>query len=431
MLSAVNSSFRRLQKRESKKQLQSLGNIFLYRRIHRYFFPTQEFEGLFFTVICALNITRFCYAAFGVLTLIAMGLLPPFHAPLEDWLGFAGGFLVLILLVFFLGEFFPRIISNRYPEKVLRFCAPLASFFMFLAFPLSYLLLRFFQPLSNIVYFDYLHEPQTRVKQEIMEIVQQADSSVTLEPLDKKIIESVMEFRNRIAREVMVPRIELFSLPAQTTIKEAAQYLEKEGYSRVPVYKGTIDNIIGVLMYKDILLKYMEYERNHNNQKVLETPIETIMKNVLYTPETKKISHLLQEFRKKQVHLAIVVDEYGGTEGIVTIEDILEEIVGEISDEYDQESELFTRQPDGSWVVDARLSILDVEEQLGLKIPQEGDYDTIGGYIYHRAGTIPTKGFVIDHDEFKIEVLKSSERSVEKVRITPKVTAETKESTGS
>jgi CBS domain containing-hemolysin-like protein len=430
-LSALNSAFRRLQKRESKKQLQALGSRFFYRRIHHYFFPHHEYEGLFFSVICAQNITRFCYAACSVIVLIAMGLLPVFDAPDGEWTGFILGILILFLVLFFFGEFFPRIFGTRYGEKALQICAPPASLFMLLAFPLSYFLLRFFQSLSHVVYFDYLHEPQTKIKQEIMEIVQQADSSVVLEPLDRKIIESVMDFRNRIAREVMVPRIELFSLACQTTIKEAAQLLEKEGYSRVPVYKGTIDNIIGVLMYKDILLKYMEYERNHNDPQILQIPIETIMKNVLYTPETKKISHLLQEFRKKQVHLAIVVDEYGGTEGIVTIEDILEEIVGEIADEYDQEAAPFTRQPDGSWVVDARLSILDVEEQLGLKIPQEGDYDTVGGYIYHRAGTIPTKGFIIDHDEFKIEVMKSSERSVEEVRITPKTLMENKENIGS
>ena len=131
------------------------------------------------------------------------------------------------------------------------------------------------------------------------------------------------------------------------------------------------------------------------------------------------LQYLLQEFRKKQVHMAIVVDEYGGTEGIVTIEDILEQIVGEIADEYDEDEEMFFAQNDGSWIVDARMNILDAEEQLGILVPQDGDYDTIGGYIYHRAGTIPSKGFVIKHDDFELEVLRSSERCVEKVRITP------------
>src|SRR5262249_33403368 len=160
-----------------------------------------------------------------------------------------------------------------------------------------------------------------------------------------------------------------------------AKLLENEGYSRTPVYRTTVDNIVGVLMYKDVLSKYREYEEKGNNPAILNAPIETIQKPVLYTPETKKISQLLQEFRKKQVHLAIVVDEYGGTEGIVTIEDILEQIVGEIADEYDEAEALFIPQSDGSWIVDPRISILDAEEHLGIKFPEEGDYDSIGGYI--------------------------------------------------
>lgn len=125
------------------------------------------------------------------------------------------------------------------------------------------------------------------------------------------------------------------------------------------------------------------------------------------------------------MHLAIVVDEYGGTEGVVTIEDLLEQIVGEIADEYDEdEEELFVAQAGGGWIVDARMNLLDAEEQLGIKFPQEGEYDTIGGYIYHCTGTIPSRGFVIQHDDFEIRVIKSNDRCVEKVRIEPRATLE-------
>ena len=138
--------------------------------------------------------------------------------------------------------------------------------------------------------------------------------------------DEMLRFKDRIAREVMVPRVDVFSLSAETPIKEAAKLIEDEGYSRVPIYRNTVDNIVGVLMYKDILSEYMKYETKDNDSAIIDAPIEKIQKNVLYTPETQKISNLLLEFRKKQVHLAIVVDEYGGTEGIVTIEDILEEL---------------------------------------------------------------------------------------------------------
>lgn len=248
-------------------------------------------------------------------------------------------------------------------------------------------------------------------------MIYEARLKTTLDPHDKKLIVSVITFRERIAREVMVPRVDVFSLSAETSIKEAAKLLKAEGYSRIPVYRNSVDNIVGVLMYKDVLSKFMEYEESGNDNKILEAPIESIIKSILYTPETKKISSLLQEFRQKQVHFAIVVDEYGGTEGIVTIEDILEEIVGEIADEYDLETESVKPQPDGSWVADARTSIFDLEDQIGVRIPQEGDYDTVGGYIFHCTGTIPSKGFTIHHDDFEIEVLSSSERAIEKVRI--------------
>ncbi len=119
------------------------------------------------------------------------------------------------------------------------------------------------------------------------------------------------------------------------------------------------------------------------------------------------------------MHLAIIVDEYGGTEGIITIEDILEEIVGDIADEYDEEKQLLRSLPDGNWIVDAQMSIFDIEEQLDIQIPQEGDYDTLGGYIFHCAGAIPLRGFVIYQDAFELEVLKSNERAIEKVRVKP------------
>ncbi len=238
---------------------------------------------------------------------------------------------------------------------------------------------------------------------------------------DKKLFQSVLTFRDRIVREVMVPRVDLFCLPENCTIRQAAKAMQKEGYSRVPVYKNTHDHIVGVLMYKDILAKYMQNEAEHKGKDFLEQSIEDLAKSVLYTPETKKISLLLQEFRKKQMHLAVVVDEYGGTAGVVTIEDILEEIVGEIADEYDEAEVLVLPTGRGAWIVDGRINLLDLAEEIGIKVPQEGEYDTMAGYVFYRLGTIPKKGVVLHHDDFDIEILSSGDRFVEKVKITPLV----------
>ncbi|MBS0635832.1 MAG: HlyC/CorC family transporter [Verrucomicrobia bacterium] len=247
----------------------------------------------------------------------------------------------------------------------------------------------------------------------IVDIIQEEHA---LDAHDKKLFQSLLTFKDRIAREVMVPRVELFCLPENCTVRQAAQELMREGYSRIPVYKNTQDHIVGVLMYKDVLRKYLE-----GKPEDLDQPIEDLVKNVLYTPETKRISVLLQEFRKKQMHLAVVVDEYGGTAGIVTIEDILEEIVGEIADEYDEAEELVMPSGRGAWIVDARINLLDLAEEIGIKVPQEGEYDTLAGYVFYRLGTIPKKGVVLHHDEFDIEILSSGDRFVEKVKITPLV----------
>lgn len=422
-LTAVISAFRRVHKRDSKKQMKALGNLFFYRPFHLIFFPDHEYESLFFATICGQNVTRFFYAALSVLFLtntkmyLANDISMPLYELSDLWLGLAVLGFVVLSVVF--GDYLPRIFGTRHSDAAIRFCAPLSSIFLFLVFPISFLLLKISKSLSRTVYFDHLHEPASQAKQEIIDIIHEAKLSPTLDSHDKKLIEAVLSFRDRIAREVMVPRVDMFSLSADTTIKEAAKLIENEGYSRTPIYNNTVDNVVGVIMYKDILQKFMEYEQSGNKNEIIDAPIETIQKNVLYAPETKKISQLLQEFRKKQVHLAIVVDEYGGTEGIVTIEDILEEIVGDIADEYDEEEELYIRHPDDSWVVDARMNILDAEEKIGVKIPQEGDYDTIGGYIFHAAGSIPSKGFLIHHDDFDMEILRSNERSVEKVRIRP------------
>ena len=426
-LTSLTSAFRQIYKRDStrKSHGQLLGSekLFFYRPFHRYFFPDNEYEGLFFAAICAQNVARYCYVAVATLFFFSTSFfqMQPSHSTLYDFSWLWIGLIVFsfILFSFLLGEYLPRILGKRLPEKTIRFCSPLSSLFLFLAFPITFIFLKLSKSSLRTIYFDNLSEPEMQAKQEIIDIIHEAELSTGINRQDKSLIESALNFRNRIAREVMVPRVDVFSLPASTSIKEAADRIASEGYSRIPIYRNSVDEIIGVVMYKDILNKYREYEKSGGDSKILQAPIESIQKNVLYIPETKKISNLLQEFRKKQVHFAIIVDEYGGTEGIVTIEDILEEIVGEIEDEYDEEEVLYKAQADGSWIIDARMSIFDTEELLGINIPQEGEYDTIGGYVFHCTGTIPSKGFVIHQDEFEIEIIASNERVVEAVRIKP------------
>lgn len=412
-LTLLISALRRQHRRESKTLFKLLGKRFFYRPLLLFFFPKDDYEGILFSAIVAQNIARFLVISAWTmwLYLVDFGSL--------GWVVTIPLIFLMIVLFFACGDYIPRVMGSKYPVRSTWIGSIISSPFLILAFPVTYLFIQISQAFWHTLNFEHISEPMGAVKQEIFEILQEAKLTKIITPHDRKLIAAVASFQNRIVREVMVPRIDIFSLNASTTIQEAARQLEEQGYSRVPVYKENIDQIVGVLMYKEILTKYMEYQRKDNDLKVLQAPIETILKTPVYTPETKKISNLLQEFRKKQVHFAIVVDEYGGTEGIVTIEDILEEIVGDIEDEYDEEEELYTKISDGSWIADARMSIFDAEEQLGVHIPQEGDYDydTLGGYIFQRAGAIPSKGFTIKLDDVELEVLKSNDRRIEKVKI--------------
>lgn len=429
LLAGLISSFRSLQKRESEKTVKSLGFKFFYKPFHSFFFPEYEFESLFFAISSALNINRFFFTIFSAAYLLSTQTFQQIlvHSnnigSQEITLIWAVLLILLVLFIsFFLGDYLPRFLGTKYPESLINFCAPLASFYLFASFPISFPFLFVARRSPQSLYFDCIDKSDTQAKQEIIDIIKKSVLTEELDTNEKKLISSVLSFCEHITREVMIPRVDLFSIEATTSIKEAVKLLEEEGFSRVPVYEETIDNIVGILMYKDLLKKYMEYEEKGNDSSIIEAPVSSILKTPLYTPETKKIFDLLQDFRKKQTHIAIVVDEYGGTEGIITIEDILEDIVGEIIDEYDDEEEdLYTSLPDGAWIIDPRMSLLDAEEQLGITIPQIGDYDTIGGYIFHCAGEIPSKGFTILNNDIKIEVLKSNERSIEKIRITPRL----------
>lgn len=394
-----------------KTQIEELCDEMRLRTLGRWLFIKKNRDFVNFSLIFTKNLLLICYAITAFTFLFS--LFPEQLKSLKIFISF-----LITLSAFYLADFSIYSLSLLRPKIFFKAAYPFSTLFLILSWPLSSLL---FKLLKNLFPSPKTKEIASfRIKDKILEILHDSEFAPYLDPHDQKLILSVVSFKERIAREVMVPRIDMFCLSADTTIKEAAKSFLSEGYSRIPIYRDSVDNIIGVLYYKDVLNLYAKSTEKKDSLAELSTPIEDLVKPVLYTPETKKISHLLQEFRSKQIHLAIVVDEYGGTEGIVTIEDILEELVGEIADEYDYgEEALFSRLPSGEWIVDAKMGIIDIEEELGIKIPQSPEYDTIGGYIFHRAGTIPSKGWRLHHDDFDLEVLSSDERSIEKIRITP------------
>ena len=280
-------------------------------------------------------------------------------------------------------------------------------------------------PFLKVIQYHYAKKASTPehrklLKDQIYDLIQETLPDKNFEPNDRMLFESILTFKQRIVREVMIPRMDIFALPATTPIKDAAKILIEENYSRIPIYEDSLDNVSGLVLYKDIFNVYME-AIDKNDFKALEEPISTLLTKALYTPETRKISHLLQEFLQKQQHLALVVDEFGAIEGVITTEDLLEEIVGDIADEYDEDEENLFTQQQNSWIVDGRMGLYDIEQNCHVKIPRIGDYDTIGGYIIHRSGSIPNTKLKLSHDDFDLEVLTTTDRQIKKVRITPRL----------
>jgi putative hemolysin len=242
------------------------------------------------------------------------------------------------------------------------------------------------------------------------------EDNADLEKEEREMIASVIELGEQPVREVMVPRIDIVAVPSSATVRDALDRIVDSGHSRLPVYEDTIDNVTGVLYAKD-LLKFL---RDGSQDQ----PAAPLAREATYVPETKKVDELLREMRQRRVHLAIVVDEYGGTAGLITIEDLIEEIVGEIQDEYDLEEAPIEQVSDREAVFDARVSIRDVNDTLDLEL-DDADFDTVGGLVYHELGKVPTVGDEIRVDGALVQVIQTSGRRVKKVRVTKAAAPET------
>jgi CBS domain containing-hemolysin-like protein len=235
------------------------------------------------------------------------------------------------------------------------------------------------------------------------------EGNADLEEDEREMIASVIELGEQPVREVMVPRIDIVAAPAPSTVRDILDRIVESGHSRIPIYEASIDNVTGIVYAKD-LLKFLR----DGNQTA---PVQPLAREPSFVPETKKVDELLHEMQQKRVHVAIVVDEYGGTAGLITIEDLIEEIVGEIRDEYDIEEAMIEEVSDYEALFDARVSIRDVNDTLDLDIEDE-DFDTLGGLLYHELGKVPNVGDEVRVDGAVVTVLTTTGRRVRKVRVT-------------
>ncbi len=245
-------------------------------------------------------------------------------------------------------------------------------------------------------------------EKELQEAINSSEEEGILNEAEGDMLQSIFEFGDTIVREVMVPRTDMVCCPADATLGNFLELIIQSGHSRVPLFEGSTDQIVGVVYAKDLLRNWGANDETLTLTEVMRTPY--------FIPETKRIDALLVDFRTRRVHMAIAVDEYGGTSGLITIEDLLEEIVGDIQDEYDLEVPWLQAQEDGTLLVDARANVEELEEYYDIEIPRE-KFDTVGGYLFHLLGNVPEAGEKITDNGLVLMVEDSDERKVVKVRV--------------
>jgi len=314
------------------------------------------------------------------------------------------GFVVIALL-----QCVAREVALKNPNKLALSMAMALSVITTVFSPVSSLLSLLAKAVSKLFVAKLDREIDEDESDEMRLLVDVNHEEVNLEADEKEMIRGVVGLDETLAREIMIPRIDVVAANKDSSIKEIIEVIVSTGYSRIPIYEETIDNIVGLVYAKD-LLPILE------QGKITKSVVE-IARTPHFIPESKKVDELLHEFQQSKVHVAIVVDEYGGTAGLVTIEDLLEEIVGEIEDEYDAEEPKIDCISDVEAIMNARVSVDELKDIFGVDIEGE-DYDTVGGFVFSRLGRIPSVGDVITVDGISIEILSTVGRRVKEVKIT-------------
>ena len=245
---------------------------------------------------------------------------------------------------------------------------------------------------------------------EIQQVIDESEERGLITPDEGDMIEGIFDLKQTVAREIMIPRTHVVAVPQESSREHVLKTIIESGHSRIPVYNDNLDHIVGILTAKDLLPLWLRGEDDFDISSICRPPF--------FVPETRAIKDLLNELREKKYQMAVIVDEYGGTSGIVTIEDIVEEIIGEIRDEHDVEEEAFLIQQDGSVLVSARVGLDDFEERFEISLPRDG-YDTLGGFITHFLGRVPAKGEEMTYGGFRLLVHGGDQKKITRVLVVP------------
>ena len=340
---------------------------------------------------------------------------PPLSKLFEPWLkgasypvAFVLVVLVTALIMLIFGAMVPETVAAQHSERLSLWLARPLAVIAALLMPLARFSVWMSSGLSRLLGASSSSGMPYVTEEQIKTLVDAGEEEGVIEEEEKDMIYSIFDLGDTLARQLMVPRIDVMALDAATPMLEALEAIMRAGHSRIPMYDETIDNVVGVLYTKD-LLPYLRDGRT-------TVPLRNIARPAYFIPETKRASDLLPDLQKRRVHMAIVVDEYGGMAGIVTIEDLLEEIVGEIQDEYDAEEPPVVQVAESEYVVDGRISLDDVNQLMDAALPTE-DSDTLGGFIYTALGRVPEVGARVPFEDLVFTVESVLGRRIRKVRI--------------
>jgi len=318
---------------------------------------------------------------------------------------------VVTLTILILSEVVPKVIAVRNSQTFSRLSSGLLQSIYYLLYPITYLLSRFTGFLQSKMGLS--QEKMFMSAGELKTLVDVGEEHGTLQKDEQAMIHSIFEFGETTVREIMIPRTDMITVNVNADLNKLMDLVKSKLHSRIPVHKERIDNIIGLLYLKD-LLPYLSKRQG----EVVE--LEKLVRPAYFVPEQKKIDELLREFQKERMHMAIVVDEYGGVSGLATMEDVIEEIVGEIQDEYDRESPLFQEIGENTYLVDGRMSIEEINEELDLNLPIEEGIETISGFILRILGSLPKEKESVEFNGYQFVVERVVRNRILKVRIEKK-----------
>ncbi|MGL4534008.1 MAG: hemolysin family protein [Fusobacteriaceae bacterium] len=314
--------------------------------------------------------------------------------------------MTIVILIF--GEITPKIIAKNNAVTISRKVIVPIYYLTFLTKPIVYILMNISKVLSRLMGITISDETILITEKDILSFVNVGEAEGIIEEGEKDMIHSIFEFGETSAKEVMTPRTSMFALEASKTIDQIWTELLEQGFSRVPVYEDTIDNVVGILYVRDILNAVKEGKTDVSIKQFLRIPY--------FVPENKSIIEILKEFQTKKVHIAMVLDEYGGVVGLVTIEDLIEEIVGEIRDEFDhEEEESIVKIDENTYVIDAMVDIETLNKDLNLDFPISGDYESLAGLILTEIGKVAEIGDGVEIQGVKLKVLEKDKLRISKV----------------